>query len=133
MLNMTIPTPGTPAAPTAATSTNTTQIATTAYVKAQGYQTSAQIATVYAPLNSPDFVTDISLTAQAQCKFLDTSGGEYVGFMAPGTVGSSYTLTLPAAAAGGDDYRLCSNASGTMSWVAPPVGGASIGLCIALG
>lgn len=37
---------GIPTAPTAATATNTTQIATTAYVKAQGYITSAPVASV---------------------------------------------------------------------------------------
>src|SRR5690606_17022293 len=41
---------GTPAAPTAATATNTTQIATTAFVKAQGY----------APLASPTFTGTVS-------------------------------------------------------------------------
>lgn len=37
---------GTPTAPTAATGTNTTQIATTAFVKAQGYLTSAPVTSV---------------------------------------------------------------------------------------
>src|SRR6478735_12293565 len=40
---------GTPTAPTAATATNTTQIATTAFVKAQGYQTAAQVTTALGP------------------------------------------------------------------------------------
>ena len=43
---------GTPTAPTAAISTNSTQIATTAFVKAQNYLTSANLST-YAPLASP--------------------------------------------------------------------------------
>ena len=44
---------GTPTAPTAATATNTTQIATTAFVKAQSYLTTTSAASTYAPLASP--------------------------------------------------------------------------------
>lgn len=43
---------GAPTAPTAATATNTTQIATTAFVKAQGYLTSATAASTYQPLDA---------------------------------------------------------------------------------
>jgi hypothetical protein len=45
---------GTPTAPTAATSTNTTQIATTAYVKAQGYLTSVTNISGYAGTLLPE-------------------------------------------------------------------------------
>lgn len=43
---------GVPAAPTAAVNTNTTQLATTAYVMAQGYLTSATAASTYAPIST---------------------------------------------------------------------------------
>ncbi len=46
---------GIPTAPTAATATDTTQIATTAYVKAQGYLTTATASTTYSPIASPTF------------------------------------------------------------------------------
>ena len=59
---------GTPTAPTAATSTNTTQIATTAFVKAQGYITSADggNAATLDNLDSTDFYREVdSATATA--------------------------------------------------------------------
>ncbi len=56
---------GTPLAPTAATATNTTQIATTAYVKNQGYLTTATAATTYAPLESPTFTGTVTIPAGA--------------------------------------------------------------------
>lgn len=46
---------GTPLAPTAAVDTNTTQVATTAYVVAQGYLKSSTAGSTYAPLASPTF------------------------------------------------------------------------------
>jgi hypothetical protein len=61
---------GTPTAPTAATATNTTQIATTAFVKAQGYSTTTGT------------VTSVSGT------------GGYGGLTLTGTVTSSGSLTL---------------------------------------
>ena len=48
---------GTPTAPTASTADNTTKIATTAYVKAQGYATTASL-TGYAPIADPTFTGD---------------------------------------------------------------------------
>jgi hypothetical protein len=39
----------------------------------------------------------IDILAQAELRLQDTTGGQYVGFKAPGTVSSSYTLTLPTA------------------------------------
>ena len=50
-----------------------------------------------APLTSPDFVTDITLKAQAPVKFEDDAGGEYVGLKAPTGV-TTYTVSLPAGA-----------------------------------
>jgi hypothetical protein len=50
---------GIPAAPTAPTSTNTTQIATTAFVKAQGYITSAEATNLYVPYDGA--IADVDL------------------------------------------------------------------------
>lgn len=58
---------GSPTAPTATTATNNTQIATTAFVKAQGYLTSAPVTTVFGrtgavALTSSDVSTALSFT-----------------------------------------------------------------------
>tara|TARA_B100000902_G_scaffold75349_1_gene80177 strand:+ start:2404 stop:3312 length:909 start_codon:yes stop_codon:yes gene_type:complete len=50
-----------------------------------------------APKTSPEFVTDITLKAQAPVKFEDDTGGEYVGLKAPAGV-TTYTVSLPAGA-----------------------------------
>jgi len=49
---------GTPTAPTPATADQSTALATTAFVKNQGYATSAAVAGTYAPLASPVFTGD---------------------------------------------------------------------------
>jgi hypothetical protein len=56
---------GVPTAPTAATATNTTQIATTAYVKNQGFQTVSSAAATYAPLFNPTFSGTVVIPAGA--------------------------------------------------------------------
>jgi hypothetical protein len=50
---------GVPTAPTAPTATNTTQIATTAFVKAQGYITSAEATNLYVPYDGA--IADVDL------------------------------------------------------------------------
>ena len=50
---------GTPLSTTAATDTNTTQIATTAYVVAQGYLKSATASSTYAPLTNANLVSPV--------------------------------------------------------------------------
>lgn len=51
--------------------------------------------------DSPTFTAvtagQVDVTAQGDVRFQDTSGGEYVALQAPGTVATSYTLTLPTA------------------------------------
>ena len=72
---------GTPAAPTAAVDTNTTQVATTAYVIAQGYLKSATAASTYAPIASPTFTGTVtvpgltSTTATSRVSLGTDSGG----------------------------------------------------------
>jgi len=109
---------GTPTAPTAATGTNTTQIATTAYVKNQGYAT----------VDAPQFTTSVQLNAQSPVRFADTDSSHYVAFRAPATVAANVTWTLPAAD-GTAGQVLSTNGAGTLNWATPT----SLGLAIALG
>ena len=51
---------GTPTAPTAIVATNNTQIATTAYVKNQGYLIATDVAGIYAPLANPTFTGTVA-------------------------------------------------------------------------
>ncbi|NBU29972.1 MAG: hypothetical protein EBS41_00420 [Actinobacteria bacterium] len=70
---------GVPAAPTAAVDTNTTQLATTAYVIAQGYLKSATANTTYAPLASPGLTgTPTSTTAAADTNTTQIATTAYV-------------------------------------------------------
>ena len=66
---------GTPAAPTAAANTNTTQIATTAFVMTElgDYLLTATAASTYAPLASPSFTGDVTLTGAAANIIFDAS------------------------------------------------------------
>jgi hypothetical protein len=57
----------------------------------------------------------IDILAQAELRLQDTTGGQYVGFKAPGTVSSSYTLTLPTAT-GAAGQTLVTNGSGVLSF-----------------
>ena len=69
-----------------------------------------------APLTSPDFVTDITLKAQAPVKFEDDTGGEYVGLKAPTGV-TTYTVSLPAAAPAADQVLKATSAT-ALEWAA---------------
>ena len=60
--------------------------------------------------------TNFVIGAQGDLRLSDTTGGEYVGLQAPGTVSASYTLTLPAAT-GTADQILTTNGSGVLSFV----------------
>ncbi len=67
---------------------------------------------------------DTYIDATGDLRFGDTTGGEYVGFQAPGTVTGSVVWTLPAADASG---CFQSNGSGTIS-IASCGGGANTAL-----
>ena len=60
--------------------------------------------------------TNFVIGSQGDLRLSDTTGGEYVGLQAPGTVSASYTLTLPAAT-GTADQILTTNGSGVLSFV----------------
>ena len=63
----------------------------------------------------------------------DADNSAYVAIDAPATVSGSYTLTLPAAVAGGADYALTStDGSGNTQWTATSTFGISTGKAIAM-
>ena len=51
--------------------------------------------------------------------FADADSSHYIALQSPGTIASSFTLTLPATDAAVSGYVLASDASGTLSWVDP--------------
>ena len=57
----------------------------------------------------------VDITAEGDLRLQDASGGQYVALDAPATVGSSYTLTLPAADGSANQY-LKTDGSGTLSF-----------------
>jgi len=74
-----------------------------------------------------------NILSQAAIRFQDTSGGEYVGLRAPGTVPASYTLSLPSAD-GTNGQAIITNGSGTLSFGnAGITAGKSIALTLVFG
>lgn len=65
---------------------------------------------------------NLNIAAQGELRLQDTTGGQYVGHRAPGTVGSSHTYTWPTALPGSNQI-LQSDSSGNLSWVAASGGG----------
>ena len=57
----------------------------------------------------------MDILATVDLRLQDTTGGESVGFQAPGTV-TTYTITLPAAVAASNGQALTSNTTGVASW-----------------
>ena len=94
-------------------------------ISATGLTVSAGDATISA--GNTDITGDINLTGNMlatgnvdiltakSLNFQDTTGGQYVGLKANGTVGSSFTLTLPTAD-GNADQALKTNGSGLLSF-----------------
>ena len=68
----------------------------------------------------------ITLQLQNNLRFGDSDSSHYIGFSAPATISSSFTLTLPATDAAVAGYALVSDGSGTLSWGV--AGGASQGI-----
>ena len=58
----------------------------------------------------------ITLQLQNNLRFADSDSSHYIGFSAPGTISSSFTLTLPATDTPVAGYALVSDGSGTLSW-----------------
>jgi hypothetical protein len=59
--------------------------------------------------------TQVDITAQGDLRLQDTTGGEFVALQAPGTLASSYTLTLPVDD-GTSGQALITDGSGVLSW-----------------
>jgi hypothetical protein len=97
---------------------------------------------IYATANdgtNPDMVdvfatsSEITLANANALKLGDADTSAYVGLDAPSTVSGSYTITLPAAVAGGADYALTtSDSSGNMQWTATSGFGISTGKALVL-
>ena len=59
---------------------------------------------------------NVDILAQGDLRLQDSAGGQYVAMQAPATIGTSYTLTLPADD-GDADQVLATNGSGVLDWV----------------
>ena len=60
-------------------------------------------------------VTSFNLLAQRDLRFEDAAGGEYIGFEAPGTIASSFLLTLPSDV-GSAGQALVTDGVSSVSW-----------------
>jgi len=97
---------------------------------------------IYATANdgtNPDMVdvmatsSEITLANANALKLGDADTSAYVGLDAPATVSGSYTITLPAAVAGGADYALTTtDGAGTTQWTATSTFGITTGKAIAM-
>ena len=77
--------------------------------------------TVGATSPSTVVATQVDITAQGDLRLQDSTGGEYVALQAPGTLGASYTLTMPTTD-GDASQVLTTDGSGTLSWTTPSAG-----------
>jgi len=68
--------------------------------------------------------TGLNIGSQKEIRLQDSSGGQYIGQKASGTT-TSYTLTWPAAVAGGNGYLLKSTTAGVLTWEEADAGGTS--------
>jgi len=71
-----------------------------------------------------DASTGLNIGSQKELRLQDSSGGQYIGQKASGTT-TSYTVTWPAAVAGGNGYLLKSTTGGVLSWEEADAGGTS--------
>lgn len=67
--------------------------------------------------NIIDAAGNFSLANQADLILADADSTASVGIQSAAIMGSSYTLTLPDAVAGGSNYALVGNASGVLTWL----------------
>lgn len=91
--------------------------------------------TVGATTPTTGVFTQVDITAQGDLRLQDTTGGQYVALQAPGTVASSYTLTMPAAD-GTNGQVLTTDGSGALTFTTPSSGisaGKSIALAMIFG
>ena len=85
-------------------------------VKFDGTGASATVTNVFEKLQVNALVaTQVDITAQGDLRLQDTTGGQYVALQAPGTIATSYTLTLPVDD-GTNGQALTTDGSGVLSW-----------------
>ena len=66
--------------------------------------------------------TQVDITGQGDLRLQDTTGGQFAAIQAPGTVSTSYTLTMPDAVGASSQVLMTSDASGTLDWHTLAVG-----------
>jgi hypothetical protein len=88
------------------------------------YNSAAKIATTSTGIDVTGTVTatQVDITAQGDLRLQDTTGGQYVALQAPGTIATSYTLTLPVDD-GTNGQALTTDGSGVLSWATAGVTG----------
>ena len=104
-----------------------------ANVTVSGTVTAANLIATNATVTNLVMSSTANIISQAALRFQDTTGGEYVGLRAPGTVSASYTLSLPSAD-GTNGQAIITNGSGTLSFGnAGITAGKSIALTLVFG
>jgi hypothetical protein len=69
--------------------------------------------------------TGLIINSQKELRLADSDDSAYIGMKSAATVSGSYTLTWPAAVAGGNGYLLKSTTGGVLSWEEADAGGTS--------
>jgi len=69
--------------------------------------------------------TGLIINSQKELRLADSDDSAYIGMKSAATVSGSYTITWPAAVAGGNGYVLKSTTAGVLSWAEPDPGGTS--------
>ena len=89
--------------------------------------------TVGATTPTTGVFTQVDITAQGDLRLQDTTGGQYVALQAPGTISSSFTLTMPAAD-GTSGQALVTDGSGNLSFGSAGIStGKAIAMAIVFG
>ena len=107
-------------------------------VTASGFSgplTGAVNGSVGAVTPSTGVFTQVDITAQGDLRLQDTTGGQYIALQAPGTISSSFTLTMPAAD-GTNGQVLTTDGSGALTFTTPSSGittGKSIAMAMIFG
>ena len=88
--------------------------------------------TIGAATPSTGVFTQVDITAQGTLRMQDTAGGQYAALRAPGTIASSYTLTMPTAD-GTSGQVLTTDGAGNLSFsTVSGGGGVTTGKAIAM-
>jgi len=98
-------TTGTSATVTGASQTNITSVGTLTGLTLSGALT-----------GTTGSFTQVDITAEGDLRLQDASGGEYVGFEAPSTVSSSYTLEMPPATGATGQVLKMSSSANVLEW-----------------